>query len=115
KTVADELISSPAHKVTRGYLGIYITDLNPMAARTFGFNGKGVLVEDPIEGGPAAKADIHRGDIITKIDGHQVETADDLRNLVASYAPGKTFPVELYRDNKPMTVNVTVQAMPDQL
>ncbi|NJL31408.1 MAG: PDZ domain-containing protein, partial [Phycisphaerales bacterium] len=89
KKVVDELIATGT--VQRGYLGIFIEELDPRMARTFGYDGKGVLVTNPIDGGPAAEAGVQRGDIITKVEGKPVSTPDELRNLVADLAPGKRY------------------------
>lgn len=107
--IADQLIASG--KVSRGYLGVFIRDLTPQLGKSFGYEGKGVLVENPIEGSPGEKAGMKRGDIITKVDGNEVHTADDLRNYVASLKPGTKVAVEIHRlenatDLKGKTVKV---------
>ena len=110
--VADQLIDSG--KVSRGYLGIFIEDLDEKMARTFGFTGKGVLVVNPIKGGPAAAADIRKGDIVTRVNDKAVTTADELRNRVAAIKPGSTVSLELFRDGKLITTDVEIAELPDQ-
>ena len=112
RDVVDQLIDHG--KVSRGYLGIYIADLDPKLGRTFGYKGKGVLVEDPIEDGPAAEADIRRGDIVTAINGKQVQSANALRQNVASFAPGTKLSLSLFRDGQDLTVEVTIGELPDE-
>ncbi len=97
--VADQLITSG--KVSRGYLGVFIRDITPQLARSFGYDGRGVLVENPIDGSPGQKAGMRRGDIITKVDGTDVATADDLRNYVAGLRPGTKVAVDIYRLENP--------------
>jgi serine protease Do len=101
-------------KVSRGYLGIYIADLPSKLAQTFGYDGQGVLVEDPIEGGPSQEAGIRRGDIITSVDGRKVTSSDDLRHHVASLAPGSKLSVEVYRDGQVKTFEVVIDEMPEK-
>ena len=100
--IADQLIASG--KVSRGYLGVFIRDLTPQLAKSFGYDGKGVLVENPIDGSPGQKAGMQRGDIITKVDGTAVQTADDLRNYVASLKPGTKVAVEIHRLESPASL-----------
>jgi len=113
RQVVDQLIDNG--RVSRGYLGIYIADLNPKLAKTFGFDGKGVLVEDPIQGSPGEKAGIHRGDIIFKINGNPVGSADQLRRAVASHAPGTTLKLDVFRDGQTMTLQITLGELPEQI
>lgn len=109
-------------RVIRGYLGIWIETLDPKMARTFGFDGEGVLVINPIADGPAEDAGIQRGDIITKVGDMPVATSHELREIVAGYAPGSRVTVEIYRLDDPgnmtgrtRTVEVTIATLPDQI
>ena len=111
--VADQLIDTG--KVRRGYLGIYIEDLSPKMARTFNFDGKGVLVTSPIPGGPATKAGLQAGDIITQLNGRGVDSADALRNTVAAMAPGSDIDVTYFRDGKLVETKITIGELPDQV
>ena len=111
--VVDQLIDTG--RVSRGYLGIFIADLKPKLAETFGYDGDGVLVENPIEDGPAADAGIERGDIITKVNGQLVDSADKLRRRVASISPGTELDVEIFRDGEYRTFEITLKELPDSL
>ncbi len=118
--VADQLIDEG--KVRRGYLGVFIEDLDPKMARSFGYDGKGVLVVNPIENSPADKAGLKRGDIIAKLDGEPVDSADDLRGYVADLKPGSKIKVEYYRLKNPTdtkgafhTTTITIGELPDQV
>ena len=113
KHIADQLITKG--KISRGYLGVYIRDLDEKMARTFGFSGKGVLV-DPgtIPGGPAEAAGLKRGDIITKVGGKAVTSADQLRNMVANIAPGTKTTLEVFRNGKTLSLPLTVAELPSE-
>lgn len=113
RQVVDQLIDKGT--VSRGYLGIYIADLNPKLAKTFGFEGAGVLVEDPIQGSPGEKAGVQRGDIIFKINGNSVASADQLRHTVASFAPGTTLKLDVFRNGQRMTLPITLGELPEQI
>lgn len=101
--------------VRRGFLGIALPaeELDARMAKTFGFEGKGVLVSDVNPDGPADKAGIQRGDIITKIDKRETPTIAILRGTVAEYKPGVEVEVELFRDGKTRTVDVVLGEFPD--
>jgi S1-C subfamily serine protease len=67
-------------KSHRAYLGVQIGDTN----------GAGVLVQVVAEGGPAAKAGLVSGDVITSVNDHQTPTLDDLISVVSELKPGTT-------------------------
>ena len=113
--VVDQLLAEG--KVSRGFLGIDLgeRELDEKLARTFGFEGKGILVHAVMPGFPAEQAGLQAGDIITKIDDTQVRTRAQLRNLVASYKPDSTIQMEVFRDGKTRTIDVTLTAIPERL
>ncbi|MCC5786643.1 MAG: Do family serine endopeptidase [Phycisphaerales bacterium] len=92
--------------VTRGWLGVSLQDLTPELARTFGFEGKGTLIGDVLDDGPAQQAGLQSGDIIVRFDGREIETMEDLRTRVARTAPGTAVPVEVFRDGETVTISV---------
>ena len=59
-------------------------------------------------GGPADKAGLKTGDVVTSVDGKAVDSADDLIAHVRSAAPGSTVAVTYVRDGNTATVNVTL-------
>ncbi len=104
-----------AGKVTRGWLGVMIQDITPELAESFGFKQtKGVLVSDVVQDGPADKAGIKRGDIVTAFNGKDVDNAHALSRLVASTSPNSSVAVHLIRDAKVKEIKATVGTMPDE-
>jgi serine protease Do len=105
--IYNDLIS-PSHKVTRGSIGIqFKAGLSSAVNRVYGFKN-GVLVQQIQPGGPAEKAGLKAGDIITQIDGRAVKDGDDLVNEIASRRPGSTIRLGYLRDGKPADTTVTI-------
>jgi serine protease Do len=100
--------------VTRGWLGVSIQKLTPELAESVGADGtRGALVASVTPDGPAAKAGVKAGDVITRWDGKPVDEPGTLSTLVAATTIGKTVPVELRRDGKPQAVEVKVEKLAD--
>jgi serine protease Do len=107
KDVLDELIQDG--KVNRGWLGVQIQDVTPSIAETYGLaEPEGVLVSDVLDG-PAAKAGLLKGDIITAVDGKKVSTADELLTTIQKAGPGKKVKLDIWRNEeaKEYTVKLT--------
>jgi serine protease Do len=106
-SVYNDLIS-PSHKVTRGSIGIQFREgLSGAVNRVYGFKN-GVLVQEVQSGGPADKAGIKPGDIITTVDGRPIKDGDDLVNEIASLRPGSAIRLGYVRDGKPQDTTVTI-------
>ncbi|MDQ5979278.1 MAG: hypothetical protein QG602_2252 [Verrucomicrobiota bacterium] len=103
--------------VARGYLGVSTSQVTADLVEAFKLpkDTKGVIIADlnPADG-PAAKAGLKRDDVITAINGRAVSTVDDLRLIVAQYAPGTKVTISYLRDNKAETKEVTLGARPDE-
>jgi serine protease Do len=101
-------------RVIRGYLGLYIQDLNPGLAKSFGRSGTdGALVGRVAPGGPADRAGLREGDLILAIGDHSVTNADDLRNTVAAIRPGIRSSLRVLRDGDEKTIEVEIGELPD--
>jgi len=108
KNVIDSIIMQG--KVVRGWLGVQIQPLTPDLAKQFDLKDEqGVLLVDIVEGGPADKGGLKRGDVIIEYDGKKVDSPFGLRNLVAATKPGSTVKLRLLREGKEMTISVTVE------
>ncbi len=102
-------------KVTRGWLGIYFQPLNKELAKQFGLKeNQGVLVGDVMDGGPAAKAGLRRGDVILKFAGKNISDAQSLPRLVAETKVGSQVDLDVMRQGKPLNIAITIGAMPDE-
>src|SRR5262245_23745259 len=95
--------------VTRAWLGVTIQKVTPDLAESLGVEkAHGALVCEVVRGGPAAEAGIKPGDVITSYDGTTIDEHAGLPLLVASTPVGKTVPVDVVRDGKTRTLDVTV-------
>ena len=101
--------------VTRGWLGVSVQDISDELAESFDLGSKkGALVAVVIEGSPAEKAGLKRGDIILSFDGKPVENLHDLPRLVAATPIDKKVAVVVFRDGKEKTFNVTIGKMDEE-
>ena len=111
-TVRDLLPQLQKGKVTRGRIGVGLATgrMSAEDARDLGLpnNTTGVLIGSVEDGGPAATAGLHVGDVVLEFNGRTVRTNDELINQVTRTAPGTTVPVKVVRDRKTMTLNVGV-------
>jgi serine protease Do len=109
QSVMNDLISKG--KVVRGYLGIGPSDLTPALKTEFGVSS-GAWVEMVDYDSPAGKAGIHATDVITSFDGQPVTGELSLRQAISSAVPGTAVPIELVRDQQPITMTVTIAPPP---
>lgn len=100
-------------KVIRGWLGISVQPLTNDLAEQFGVPAdKGALVTDVVEDGPAARSGIRRGDIIMGYDGKDVQDAMNLRNMVATTAPGREVQIRVFREGSTVALRTLVSEPP---
>src|SRR5450432_4347306 len=98
-------------RIIRGYLGIETTGVpaGPTGAR----DDSGVVVAAVVPNSPAATAQIQRGDIIQKFDGHDVHNIAELRRLVSQVELDKKVDVQVARSGKPVTVTAKIKEQPE--
>jgi serine protease Do len=96
-----------AGRVSRGYLGINIANLNWERAQAFGLSEpEGALVTTVVGGAPADRAGVRHGDIVLRVDGRKIRETRDLIDYVSSRRPGSKVELELLRDGKKLDVDV---------
>jgi serine protease Do len=96
-------------RIIRGYLGIQTRALQP------GQNGtenEGVIVDQVVPGSPAAEAQLQKGDVIRKFNGHEIKNFPALRSLVAQAQLNKNVELEIVRDGKPLKVTTQIKEQP---
>lgn len=113
KQVMESLISKG--KVTRGWLGVGIQNLNEDLANSFSYTStEGALVGHVDTKGPAKTAGIKQGDIIVQAGKEHIKNVNQLRNFIASLKPGTELPVIIARDGRKDTVTVKIGELPSQ-
>ncbi|GBF58198.1 periplasmic serine endoprotease DegP [Candidatus Phycosocius bacilliformis] len=104
-------------KVTYGWLGVVIQDLNRDMAESFGLSSdaKGALINNVTAGAPAAKAGLKRGDLVLSFNGQKIEGSSDLTRRVGQTTVGSVVRLEvLGADGNRRTVPVTIAARPSE-
>src|SRR5690606_10516738 len=102
-------------KVTRGWLGIGIQEINKELAESFGMkNTSGALVSNVEKGSPAEKGGLETGDVILKFDGKAVVASSDLPRIVGATKPGKQVPVEVLRKGSNKNLSIALGEMPTE-
>jgi serine protease Do len=96
-------------RVVRGRIGVTIDQVTKEVAESIGL-GKpsGAMVRSVESGGPAEKAGVEAGDIITKVDGRAVEKAGDLPRIVGGVKPGAKALLQVFRRGGYRDLTVTV-------
>ncbi len=94
-------------KVSRGYIGVNIANLDYERAQAFGLpEAGGALVTQVVDGSPADKAGLRHGDVLLSVDGRKITETRDLIDYVSSLPPGRKVELEVLRDGKRMTEKV---------
>ncbi len=100
-------------KFERPYLGVAYRMLSKDAAALNDLP-QGAYVQQVVNGSPADKAGIKRGDIITKIDGQQIDEKTQLSTIISKKKVGDTITVSIYHDGKTSDVTVTLGSATEQ-
>ncbi|MCO6055185.1 DegQ family serine endoprotease [Pseudomonas sp. MOB-449] len=110
--VADQLKAEG--KVSRGWLGVVIQEVNKDLAESFGLDKPaGALVAQVQEGGPAAKGGLQVGDVILSMNGQPIVVSADLPHLVGNLKPGSKIKLEVVRGGSRKTLDMAIGALPE--
>ena len=101
-------------KVSRGWLGVVIQEVNKDLAESFGLDKPaGALVAQVLEEGPAAKGGLQVGDVILTMNGQPIVMSADLPHLVGSLKDGAKAKLDIIRNGKRQSLDITVGALPE--
>ena len=110
--VADQLKAQG--KVSRGWLGVVIQEVNKDLAESFGLDKPaGALVAQVLEDGPAAKGGLQVGDVILSLDGKPIIMSADLPHLVGALKPGASAELDVVRDGARKKLQLIIGALPE--
>lgn len=113
RAVMDQLMKTG--KVRRGMLGVTIQPITADLASSLDLPAaRGAIVTSVAAGGPAQRAGIKRGDVITAINKQPVVDDNSLRNLVASNAPGSNVEVTALRNGRDQNFQIALAELPDR-
>ena len=95
-------------QVRRGWIGVEPNNLSPELAETFGVKADtGVIITGVLQAGPAAKAGIRPGDVITGVGDKKIDNVQELLTAVAGLKPGNASRFALRRGGDKMELDVT--------
>ena len=102
-------------KVKRGWLGVYIQEVDKDLAKSFGLKKPtGAVVAKIIEEGPAKKSGLKQGDIILKFDNKVVNKSKDLPLMVGAAKVNKIVDVEILRNKRILIKRILIEELPEE-
>ena len=112
KQVMESILTNGS--VTRGWIGVEPQNVSKELAESLNIplNTSGVLITGVLNGGPADKAGMKPGDVLTQVNGQKVDDVVTLLNRIAQTAPDDEAKVTLLRKGKEMTLQVQVGKRP---
>ncbi len=100
--------------VSRGWIGVQIQPVTQDIADSMGLKqAEGALVAEPQKDGPAAKAGIASGDVITAVNGQSIKDARELARVIGGLAPGSAVKLDTLHNGKSKVVNLTLGQLPN--
>ncbi|MFW2366676.1 MAG: DegQ family serine endoprotease [Desulforhopalus sp.] len=100
-------------KVTRGWLGVVIQDVDKDLAESFGLKkAGGILISEVQKDSPASAAGLRQGDVIMQLNDVKLIDVSDLRNRVAMLRPGSKAILKIIRDGRPKKIQVSIGEQP---
>lgn len=113
RAVMDQLVKTG--KVRRGMLGVTIQSVDSDLASSLNLPAaRGAIVTSVSSGGPAERAGLKRGDVITAVNKQPVNDNNSLRNLVAAMSPGSSVEVTALRNGRDQSFQVALAELPDR-
>ena len=102
-------------ELSRSWIGVQVQNLTPELAKSYGLpSTTGALVADVVPDGPAAKAGLQAGDVLTRFNGKPVDSSSALPVLVSLSESGHDVNVELWRNGSKQTSSVRLESRPGQ-
>ena len=113
-TVKDSIIANG--KFEKPYIGVYLGNLDSNKVKALNLkSSNGVFIADVVPNGPAAVAGITKNDVITAVDGKEVNSAGAFVGEIAAKKVGQTIKLTVYRNGQPSEVAVTLVKTPSAI
>ena len=102
-------------KVVRGYIGATVQGVTPEIAESLGLpEKKGALVAELTPGGPSERAGLRQGDLVLRVNGHDIANANELTRQVGLARPGDDIRLQVRRDGRVQDVVVRSGVRPSE-
>lgn len=104
-------------KISRGWIGVTIQDVDENTAKALGMDKpRGALIGSVMPGEPADKGGVKSGDVVTSVDGREVEDSGSLLRAIAEKKPGSKADLTVWRNGAFKTLSVELgERTPEQL
>jgi len=90
-----------------GYMGVQLQDLDQGLRDSYGYRGPGgVLISDVADGSPAARGGMQRGDILIRLEGNTMDSAEELSGAVRRLRPGDRVALSVWRGGREVPLRV---------
>jgi len=111
KMVLEQIVKSGS--VTRGWIGVEVQEITPALAESFKLGGqRGALIAGVLRGGPADKAGVKPGDVLTEVQGKPVADPTAMLNLIAALPPGAPAKMKLKRQGQDVDATINIGRRP---
>jgi serine protease Do len=96
-------------KMVRGYIGVSVESVSQETQKAFALpSAAGALVNDVVDGKPAARAGLQHGDVILKVNGEAVEDSEGLVRRISQMLPGAAASLTVWRNGAPQQLSVVL-------
>ncbi|MBI2252649.1 MAG: trypsin-like peptidase domain-containing protein [Armatimonadetes bacterium] len=111
KLIKEELIAH--HKIIRPYLGIGMQEMSEDIAKYLKMPKiEGILITSVLEGAPAEKSGLQRGDVILEIEHKKVNNPQELRKIIQEYKPNDKITLVVWKDGALKYFRVVLEEKP---
>ena len=117
-TVAQDVVEQllEGGEVLRGWLGVYIQDIDQDLAISFGLDRPhGALISRVVNNSPAESSGLRVGDVVVEFDDHPIEYSHDLPHVVGLIEPGSEVKAVIYREGRRQLLDVELGALPTEV
>lgn len=95
--------------VSRGWLGVYLSELTERNAKRLGLQAvRGVVIDSVFSGSPADRAGLERGDVVVRFNHQEVKNGSQFSVLVSTLNQGKIVPIEVVRDGDRLSLQTAI-------